>query len=200
MGQYYRPMVICGNKVKVFRSFDYDNGQKLLEHSYLGNELMNAVFAEIHNNPAKVAWMGDYADNMLGDPYEKKMDPDRFMKMYKRAWNARKFTVIEPLKYEHGGYLVNHTQKIFIDLGKFEDKTGWYEEWKDLRGKMHKDRFAINPLSLLTACGNGRGGGDYHEEHPGYKDVGTWAFDKIEFSEEKPKDYTEKEYFFSLQE
>lgn len=39
--------------------------------------------------------------------------------------------------------------------------------------------WTVHPLPLLTAEGNGRGGGDYHEQNPDIELVGTWARDSI---------------------
>jgi hypothetical protein len=47
----------------------------------------------------------------------------------------------------------------------------------------------IHPLPLLTADGNGRGGGDYNGE--GIDHVGTWARDRISLMKEIPEDFTE---------
>ena len=57
---------------------------------------------------------------------------------------------------------------------------------------MNCDRwdFHIHPLPLLTAVGNGRGGGDYR----GYENksmVGYYAGDVIEISEEIPDGYSD---------
>lgn len=44
-----------------------------------------------------------------------------------------------------------------------------------------EDEFwCVNPLPVLTACGNGRGGGDYRDDDD--INVGSWAFDLIEYS------------------
>jgi len=67
-------------------------------------------------------------------------------------------------------YIVNHTKKVYIEK----------------KGICH-------PLSLLTAEGNGRGGGDYHG--PAMDMVGTWARDVISMENEVP-DYTLVEYIF----
>jgi hypothetical protein len=61
-------------------------------------------------------------------------------------------------------YIVNHTKKVYIK------KTG-----------------DLHPLPILTAEGNGRGGGDYHG--PNMDMVGTWARDVISMENEAP-DYT----------
>jgi hypothetical protein len=61
-------------------------------------------------------------------------------------------------------YIVNHTKKVYVK------KTG-----------------DLHPLPILTAEGNGRGGGDYHG--PNIDMVGTWARDVISMENEAP-DYT----------
>ena len=58
--------------------------------------------------------------------------------------------------------------------------------------------WVYSPISLLTAIGNGRGGGDYYGNN---RMVGEWAGDKVYLSETKPEkkyvDITEKCYFGS---
>ena len=61
-------------------------------------------------------------------------------------------------------YIVNHTKKVYIEK----------------KGDFH-------PLPLLTAEGNGRGGGDYRG--PNMDMVGTWARDVISMENDAP-DYT----------
>ena len=61
-------------------------------------------------------------------------------------------------------YIVNHTKKVYI-----------------------KKNDGLHPLPLLTAEGNGRGGGDY--DGPNMDMVGTWARDVISM-ENKAPDYT----------
>ena len=58
----------------------------------------------------------------------------------------------------------------------------------------------VHPLPLLTACGNDRGGGDYHEGHPNYNRVGEWAFDLIECTDRKPEGYDKLDIIFTEQE
>ena len=52
MGQYYHPTMIdeAGNITWVY-THDYHNGLKLMEHSYIGNSVMNAVFGQIKDHP-----------------------------------------------------------------------------------------------------------------------------------------------------
>ena len=43
------------------------------------------------------------------------------------------------------------------------------------------DEWCLHPLSLLTALGNGKGGGDYHGINEDL--IGYWAFDEISFED-----------------
>ena len=70
-------------------------------------------------------------------------------------------------------YVINHSKKEYVVIP--EDKEG---EW------------IIHPLPLLTADGNGLGGGDYHRGTDMDK-VGLWAYDIIEVGDEIPEGYTE---------
>ena len=68
MGQYYKAMVIGDhNKRYVLSSWDYENGSKLMEHSYFTNEFVGAVDSLLLGHPMRVAWIGDYSDDVCGD-------------------------------------------------------------------------------------------------------------------------------------
>ena len=69
--------------------------------------------------------------------------------------------------------------------------------------RFKKDTWTVHPLPLLTCDGNGRGGGDWHEENPdgtekeNAKLVGTWAYDHISVTNDKKncEGLTELEWF-----
>ena len=65
MGQYYMPVILADNKKTVKKfiySHNYGNGMKLMEHSYIGNNFVSAFESLIQDNPQRVVWAGDYAD------------------------------------------------------------------------------------------------------------------------------------------
>lgn len=211
MGQYYIPILISEDgSIRTLYSHEYDNGLKLMEHSYIGNDFVNAVLTEIWRSPARVAWIGDYSDDVCGDLYEKKLPREDFMRYYAAAWcKGREALRIHPeprniltMRIKRR-YLMNHTQKIYIHIGEYIAANRWTEQgaWKNGR----YDPFAtydmcINPLPLLTACGNNRGGGDYRSGHPGFDQVGSWAFDLIECTDRLPEtDYKKVDCRFSEQ-
>lgn len=201
MGQYYKALVKNGDAVKTFNpqesiymtrndlsampggrvtwgSYDDPNsfnscfsGMKLLEHSYIGNNYVNGVLEKIEDNPSSVAWVGDYADEDT-DFTETYTADD-----YKTAWKYAKDSPFKRIPEVHtDGYIVNHSKEQFLDLDKYI--------------AMNKENdWCLHPLTLLTAIGNGRGGGDYR----GYNSnlVGMWATDIIEYTREKPYGYTE---------
>lgn len=203
MGQYYRAVLIDGmDIVKVISSHDIDsNFSKLTEHSWIGNTFVNAALAMVKDRPHRIAWMGDYAKNFdgEGDAYEKKLSQEVFEQYFDAAWSdeADKHRVQEkalPRGYKEllthatsGLYLLNHTRKEYIDFGRYiSDNTVRTGDW---------DGWCVNPLPLLTACGNGRGGGDYYDQ-TARSNVGTWAFDLIECRDSVPPDYMEGLYAF----
>lgn len=217
MGQYYKPAFIgARGKVRWMYSRDYGSGMKLMEHSYFGNSFVSAVLSQIQNNPMRVAWIGDYSDDVTqgkwGDEPYQKIDHRKFKEIFGKIWEQeeqdksvgkRKIRPESPLAFQDvndfvGWYLVNHNQRKFLDLGAYAQKNKWRESCKDWRtGKTETWEMCVNPLPLLTACGNDRGGGDYYSSHPDFDQVGTWAFDLIEFTELKPEGYEEVHYSFT---
>lgn len=170
MGQYYMPVLLEDSKIngeiKAWAySHDYGNGLKLMEHSYIGNVFVARIEMELIATPTRIAWCGDYAD-----PEE--IGPHAGRTLYAVVSDEENIEIHSlqlpyklPVKTEKYRYIVNHTKKLFVDkCHMVKCARNW--NWK------------IHPLPLLTAEGNGRGGGDYHgpfEESL----VGSWARDLI---------------------
>lgn len=171
MGQYYKAFVMNEEGEYIFNPLDNDSGLKLMEHSYTGNTFVNGVVETIENEPSRVAWVGDYAneDTDFDDLYTKLVYENIWVKGNDSAFNKTPEVHLD-------GYLINHSKCKYIDL-----KT--YIEYNK------EDGWCVHPLPLLTAIGNGRGGGDYR----GFNDyqVGAWAMDLIEYTHEKPESYHE---------
>ena len=197
MGQYYKAVVIQENGDEyVLDPTRYGDGRKLMEHSWVGNVFVNLVLSFITGNASMIAWVGDYSNEQNGDKGYNFGDGfissvDDFNKIYDDVWGANyetkhikkllprgikqaQFTCVET-----DYFLVNLTKKIYVDLNKycFEsiDRDG---QW------------CINPLPILTCVGNGLGGGDYYGER-GREEIGSWAFDRIYFSDLRPSLFTE---------
>lgn len=182
MGQYY--MAILGDayglNCKVFdRSVD---GQytfaKLMEHSWWKNPFVNAFSEFLYNEPSRVAWVGDYADEP--DDFHFPHCSAFYVPCYKEVWGE----TIKPVGVASSDFnldskfLLNHDRQQFVDL----------DEYKRL--SVDKDGWTIHPLPLLTAVGNDRGGGDFHEGNTGFENVGLWAWQLISFADKPPKDFS----------
>ena len=201
MGQYYSPTIIYPDQsISSVYSHDYGVGLKLMEHAWIGNELVNAVYARIYNKPRKVAWIGDYSNDeyeTCGEAYTRQVDHKFFKKCYKSAWGDKNRIPKSRFSDEelnlvshdtHYKYLVNHSKKEYLDLDSYVKRcTVKGGNW---------DGYCVNPLPLLTACGNGRGGGDFFKGSVGYDNVGIWAFDELELADMAPEEYVEQDYNF----
>ena len=179
MGQYYAALVINGhgeNKV-----FSFPAHSKLLEHSWWSNDAVNAVAQDIFQCPKTVYWVGDYSCQTPAEISEE---------LYDIAMNgmfANQNTVNDCSFNLDGKFLVNHSKKLFVDCSDYHkrmsEKSG---DW------------VIHPLPLLTAVGNGRGGGDYYTVNKTM--VGTWAGNLLSVEIEVPEGYSEVEPTFCLEE
>lgn len=161
MGQYYRPII--GHKENgkfvidaAIRPLDYDNGMKLMEHSYIGNAVTGAIENLLGQNGqfngSQLVWAGDYADNEKGRN-----------NLYDLCVNSK---CIKNVKSKHYRYAVNVTKGEYVNMDKVQPDTYGYR---------------IHPIPLLCAEGNGRGCGDYHGTQ--IELIGTWARDEITFTD-----------------
>lgn len=202
MGQYYRPTIIAPDgRILVLISHAFDNGSKLTEHSWISNEFVNAAYSLILRSPKRVAWIGDYAHqdyDPVNEAYARVMPLGEFQKFYDSVWGEDRDGIppnlfskkdLEILDYDtRRMYIVNHNKRLYIDLEAFiRENTAKGGDW---------DGWCMNPLPLLTACGNGRGGGDFYEGHIGYEDIGIWAFDFLEYTDKIPDGFTEAIFYF----
>lgn len=212
MGQYYRPIIFSedGHKYTAHSHF-YDDGQKLLEHSYVGNDFVNAITAYLFENKGRLAWVGDYSDDdnehgyELGGGFIK--DHDDFVEnVYSILWgdgNEDSLTEVKDTPSEDwvdvvnsDYYFVNHTKGIYLSLREFVEKNKWHESY-DWDGEHHEIDACLHPLPLLTAVGNGQGGGDYGHKLLNYDLVGSWAFDTIEIADTEPDGMEKVSYEFA---
>jgi hypothetical protein len=170
MGQYYKVIILAekADKTEIIRlsvnPSNYLMGMKLMEHSYIDNNFLNAVEYIISPEgmfyKSRIVWAGDYANN----------EDDSNKNLYKMTKEESYFP--EPSKNKFK-YIINHTKKEYVD----------------------KTNQTIHPLALLTAEGNGRGGGDYIGSYIHL--VGKWARDIISVNNQVPEGYEEIKSIFS---
>lgn len=194
MGQYYTPVILNGTggkSIGSFSPFDYENTMKLTEHSYLGNNFVAAVVAKamaqsINNDrPITLAWLGDYAtldEDIRAKGYTgQHRDYERiFLRVQKTAKNRA--TRILPVDSEIRSFLKYADTAVFYDTIRREKLSlSAYKEViiaKRKSGEMSSpygepEYLIFHPIPLLTAIGNGKGGGDYRGNHLEW--IGKWA-------------------------
>lgn len=195
MGQYYYPTILREKNKRFyseeFYSHDYDNGLKLTEHSYCGNNFVETIMAQLLNKPGRLAWLGDYhevGDFDILNPSLPEIIEKRFYEHYKcftlpeydycSGKHVRHYNKPEEVKERQGRFILNHDKKCYIDMVEYEKNNLTCTE---------DDDWHFHPIPLLTAVGNGRGGGDFHGI--GEEDVGCWAGDLLEVRNAKPNGY-----------
>jgi len=177
MGQYYLGIILGEkdlSKKEVIRLFvdphDFNNGAKLTEHSYVNNCFVSTFEYQLTPEgmfyKSRVVWAGDYADN-------EKDDEHNLYHISNIDINENKRYVGKIKDTKEYRYIINHSKKEYVN----------------------KSNIFVHPLPILTAEGNGRGGGDYHSKNKDF--VGKWARDVISVEKEKPEEYTELIYEFN---
>lgn len=198
---------------------------KLTEFSYYDNWFMLAVAKQIYNKKGRLVFIGDYADlDEIATSHDGTQLPLSNKEAYEEGFVARDergeivedeqgYTVytdvlpegVKPTRISinidkgfdlYGKVFLNHTTKEYIDLDKVYEvcKFTWSDDDADI--------WCLCPISLMTAVGNDRGGGDYHDLLPSFNKVGSWAYDELELKDKDklPKDYTELKVKFTEQE
>ena len=185
MGQYYSPILLKKNwklskqpVVMSLYSWDFNNGLKLMEHSYVGNyfvQAMQYVLAK-YGNDLHFVWCGDYADDIKTHYYpngvnlyskaSELMEDGKFGNEYYKfvSGNIPKFGDLHDYKY-----IINKSKKEYVVVPELEN-----------------GKWVIHPLPILCANSNGLGGGDY--EPTCVRDeqyIGRWAYDIIKVSDDE---------------
>ena len=180
MGQYYNILIKKDDKYILYnRSFRKTDGSaeyepaKLTEHSFIGNTTMSCVSNLILRKPKKVAWVGDYSNQYEENEKVNNLDYNQMKELHDLEWKHELRANILPFKPLLVNFLllVNWDKKQYIDMCDYIEKSTVKEGY--LQG------MCLHPLSLLTALGNGFGGGDYHGTNEEL--VGSWCLDTISF-------------------
>lgn len=188
MGQYYRPCILSDDKKSVVKTvicYDFNNGAKLMEHSYVKNTFVGAFCALIDADAEKedgllngsfcgqpIVWCGDYADELDWTKRKEQNSKGEMVEVGDNYFTLSedkqiKFSDVKPVFRR---YAVNSTKNEFVDLNKAPEIEGWGAQ--------------IHALPLLTAMGNGRGGGDYSGNLMAL--IGRWAGDVVVVTDKEP--------------
>lgn len=204
MGQYYKIIFLADKKYKkeIIRTWinpmSYMNGNKLMEHSYIKNNLMNEIEYLICPRGmfymSRIVWAGDYADPeecigdnlyIIADSNENIYTPKNINMIIDTPTNINKIIdtpkninkIIDTKCYR---YIVNHSKNLYVDKGRkiYIDQD-----------EIEQYNLEIHPLPILVSEGNGSGGGDYFGRNKELS--GTWSRDIISMEESIPEDFEE---------
>ena len=200
MGQYYKGVILKNDKktiVGYVYAHDYNCGLKLTEHSYIDNPVVNVVLNYLkENGGGRVVWAGDYADaEPVKIPKEQAKEMWRNMvannqieSSFAEFWakNPNVFKRNERGEYDGDNLYTKAEKKPKLTSSANDtairflintDKMQFVDLWDVpcVNGQR------VHPLPLLTAEGNGQGGGDYYGLSMNL--VGTWARDNITVAE-----------------
>ena len=172
MGQYYVAIIMdaAGRFIRAwFNPHNYEYGAKLTEHCGVKSAFVAAVSQQICPTGAlyrsAVAWAGDYA------PMEEGMDVNLYDSI-DLVPNQKKGIAPAAAAATASAYpfLVNWSKQLYVDTRKESN---------------------FSPLPLLTAEGNGLGGGDYNGTSMDL--IGTWARDELSFESAPPSELQTQE-------
>lgn len=211
MGQYYK--IINLDKKEYLSSWNYNCGAKLMEFSYIGNDLTSNDFAGALISLIESSWkndriivVGDYFNMEFVREETPKM-VDFFSSLYNElgldeespfynCCERKDFKELKNIKSKKAKrYLVNNKTMQYVDLKNLP------VEWTYEKDDLTSGYTSIFPLTLLIAVGNGLGLGDYGTINKNL--VGYWcnSSEFIEFSSKIPKgfekfspNFTEKEF------
>ena len=204
MGQYYK--AICLDTKRFIEPWDYENGAKLMEHSYIGNEFLETVEQLLSPDgkwyKKRIVWAGDYMPpyvfmngaeiNQLQKKLAKeclKHEGDyRYLTDRTTLFNyvtdvKRNGKETSESSETTNKILVNHSVKKFIDLTPL---------W--MKAKLDDGTLVVHPLSLLTCSSNGDGGGSYDGDDMNV--IGSWAGHIISMEKSIPDGYDQLEVDF----
>ena len=160
MGQYFRSIIgdSHGLNCKVFdRSVDGEcTLAKLMEHSWWLNSFCNSFAENLYKTKGRVCWVGDYSND---DDFDFYLNSSFYTPTYKEIWGETvklHGSTSSDFTLDHK-FLLNHDTKEYVDLDEYKEKSA------------DKDGWVIHPLPLLTAVGNDRGGGDFHNGNIGFE-------------------------------
>ena len=186
MGQYYK--FVSVDKEKSISPINFDNGSKLMEHSWLNNNYVGAAMQLISKGQPfygdKIVWAGDYADNEIKNGKKLRRN------LYDLCSNYKIAIKIDENNIKKLRYIVNLDTKEYVAICKSLVSEIWTDSTTN-----KKYSFRIHPLPLLTCDGNGNGLGDFMGKDPNNL-IGKWKRNRVVAQQRKPRNC--KELIFDL--
>ena len=147
-------------------------GAKLLEHAWIGNPFCLAIENILYQSTHRVLWLGEYTSEQEMKEFAEAAGSAPIPSKAPKGDSCR--ITFSPNEFDIcGKFLVNHSAKEYVDVGKYVERLA------------EIDSGVIDPLPLLTATSNDRGGGDYFGSK-GRKFIDSWAWHFLSVEDEAP--------------
>lgn len=186
MGQYYKVALKIGNENTSI--YENSNCRKLTEFSWVNNRFSDFIASRLFKNKGRVAWVGDYSEIRDDDDHDAEQKNINFLyrngiltkgrvnSLYRSAWQTERTNKWQVVDFDFKGkFILNHDKRQFLDCDKY------------LQNSQDKDGWILSPLAMLTAIGNGKGGGDFYSDDSEMVDnIGIWAWHELEIIDYKP--------------
>lgn len=207
MGQYYKLIVLnkykknaknCEKINSYMETWDFNQGAKLMEFSWIGNNfvslfesLINKEHGMFAGYPIIVA--GDYADEEPNTYKKEKLNLYTLccefgQRLTKKFFNAHN---IEPKHYR---YVINEDKGLFIDTERMKVINTTEYDGITIKWQVH-------PLTILCCDGNGRGNGDLNSDtNPNKRQIGAWRRNVVVVSDNRPDETKYREVFYDFRE
>lgn len=193
MGQYYHACIMdkryISEPMVVFCPHEWDNGAKLMEHSYEANKMVIAfteqLVASSENGACRAAWVGDYSNEILTDPdYLKTLNPqeiEALWNMYIKAWcldvyekdslnRKDMYPIWEEIRPEDVEHSLTYETIAIANLDR--------KEYVLTRPRDNSDwPYTISRIALLLCFYNSAGGSYHSKVHADM--VGRWAGQRL---------------------
>lgn len=173
MGQYYQTVICQEDNYSLLDPHRFGSGAKLTEHSWMENPLVLTLCCLIYKMKSKIVCIGDYADECP---------------LHNAVWGDEsnlaipKLEVEKSLEFDYKGkFLVNHYKRQYISFDEYIEKST-------------EDGWCLSPILILTAQGNGQGGGDYFGVNEEL--AGTWSWDSISIEDDYNPEFEKIDVYF----
>jgi len=145
MGQYFH--IVNPKTKECVKPHDYNNGTKLMEFSYVGNYVMNAVTTLLRKQwkNQRIVFSGDYADEDYYETCNKNLHIKEFDSDYRYFINLDKkeYFDITKCKQDEWRYII-HPLAILLANSNSQGGGDYYGVNKDLAGEWVNDRISCS--------------------------------------------------------
>lgn len=162
------------------------NGLKLMEHADIDNDFCKSITKKLLCTPTRICWCGDYAD---GEQLYSEFSSAKVKPTFADREATPKTIRRDGMELSESRYIIDLDRREYVNIEDYLEQSEYKQKCLTISqfgaAEVKYNTRILYPIALLTAKGNGRGGGDYHGTCMEY--IGRWAWDAIEIVNALPK-------------